>query len=219
MNRSAFPSLARCAAAAFAAALALGCAETVRTQAHPALSERTGAIDEIAVAPFRATGSLAVQSDPRLGPPPDEAVVLVARQVSEALARRGIRVIPPEDVARVLGPDALGAERLIPLAVARAAHAEFGADAVLIGEAWRYVERSGEAAGTLRPASVGFEVTLYAAPGGQKLWSGVFDETQRALGENVLNAGRYPGGGTRWLTAEELLRWGATETATAMPVP
>jgi hypothetical protein len=90
---------------------------------------------------------------------------------------------------------------------------------VLLGDAWRYVERSGEAAGTLRPASIGFEVTLYSAPGGQKLWSGVFDETQRALGENVLNAGRYPGGGTRWLTAEELLRWGATETATAMPVP
>jgi hypothetical protein len=199
--------------------LALGCAETVRSQAHPGLSQRTESIDVVAVAPFRATGSLAVQRDPRLGPPPDQAIVLVARQVSEALARRGVRVIPAEDVARVLGPQALGADRWIPLAVARTAHAEFGADAVLLGDAWRYVERSGEAAGTLRPASIGFEVTLYSAPGGQKLWSGVFDETQRALGENVLNAGRYPGGGTRWLTAEELLRWGATETATAMPVP
>jgi hypothetical protein len=212
--------VARAAAVLAAATLALGCvAETVRTQAHPGLLERSESIDLVAVAPFRATGGLAVQRDPRVGPAPAEATALVARQVSEALARRGVGVIPADDVARALALAAGSGERLIPLAVARQAHAEFGADAVLLGDVWRYVERSGEAAGTLRPASVGFEVTLYSAPGGQKLWSGVFDETQRALGENVLNAGRYPGGGMRWLTAEELLRWGATETAAAIPLP
>jgi hypothetical protein len=64
---------------------------------------------------------------------------------------------------------------------------------------------------------VAFEVTLFAAPSGQKLWSARFDETQRALSENVLNARRYPGGGTRWLTAAELARWGAQAAAGAMP--
>ena len=109
-------------------------------------------------------------------------------------------------------------ERMIPRAVAQQMHDEFGADAVLLGDAWRYQERSGRAAGTRQPASIGFEVVLYAAPSGRKLWSSVFDETQHALSENLLTAGRYPGGGMRWLTAEEMLRWGATETANAIPL-
>jgi hypothetical protein len=46
----------------------------------------------------------------------------------------------------------------------------------------------------------------------------VFNETQRPLSSNVLVASRYPGGGSRWLSAEELARWGAEETARSMPI-
>ncbi len=93
-------------------------------------------------------------------------------------------------------------------AAALAAH-KFGATAVLTGEVLRYRERSGEALGTSRPASVGFELKLYAAPGGERLWTALFQETQQTITENVLRARRYPGRGTRWLTAAELARWGA----------
>ena len=65
---------------------------------------------------------------------------------------------------------------------------------------------------------VGFEVTLYTAPGSQKLWNGVFNETQQALSENILSTYRYPGGGMRWLTAEELAQWGAEETVLQIPI-
>ena len=34
---------------------------------------------------------------------------------------------------------------------------------------------------------------------------------------SFFNVFRYPGGGTRWLTAEELSQWGASEVAQAMP--
>jgi hypothetical protein len=95
---------------------------------------------------------------------------------------------------------------------------EFGADAVLLGAVTRFRERSGQAAGTMHPAAVGFEVTLYTAPGAQRLWNAVFSETQQALSENVLSTYRYPGGGTRWLTAEELAQWGARETVAAIPL-
>jgi hypothetical protein len=71
--------------------------------------------------------------------------------------------------------------------------------------------------GTLSPAAVAFHVDLRSAPGGSALWSSEFDERQQALGDNVLRAGRYPGGGTRWLTAAELAQWGAQETIAAMP--
>jgi hypothetical protein len=88
----------------------------------------------------------------------------------------------------------------------------------LSGDLTRWEEREGEAFGTLHAAAVGFRVTLQAAPSGKALWSAEFDERQQPLGDNVLRAGQYPGGGTRWLTAEELARWGAKETVRALPL-
>jgi hypothetical protein len=71
--------------------------------------------------------------------------------------------------------------------------------------------------GTLHPAAVGFRVALQGADG-RTLWSAEFDERQQPLGDNVLRAGQYPGAGTRWLTAEELARWGAQQTVKALPL-
>ena len=97
-------------------------------------------------------------------------------------------------------------------------HTFWGENApVLVGEVWRYRERSGEALGSSRPASVAFEVTLFAAPDGRKIWQGRFDETQQSITANPLRARRYPGGGTRWLTAAELARWGAKQVAESLP--
>ena len=127
-------------------------------------------------------------------------------------------MVPAEDVARVLPTEASPERPLVPRVVAQVAATEFGAYAVLLGEVSRFEERSGQAAGTRHPAGVGFEVTLYTAPGAQKLWSAVFNETQQALSENVLSTYRYPGGGMRWLTAEELAQWGAKETVRALPI-
>jgi hypothetical protein len=81
----------------------------------------------------------------------------------------------------------------------------------------RYRERTGGAQET-GAASVWFEAALYTAPAGEKLWSGVFNETQRPISDNVFSATRYPGGGARWLSAEELARWGAEQTAASMPL-
>ena len=61
---------------------------------------------------------------------------------------------------------------------------------------------------------------LYApfVPVKHELWNGVFAETQQALSENILSTYGYPGGGMRWLTAEELARWGAEETVLQIPL-
>jgi hypothetical protein len=95
---------------------------------------------------------------------------------------------------------------------------QFDADALVLGEITRWVEREGGAAGSLRPASVGVRVELYGAPQGERLWEGEFDHTQQALSENVLLTPRYPGGGTRWLTAEEFAQFAASELAAALPL-
>jgi hypothetical protein len=184
------------------AALALACASTVAERAHPALGQH-GPLQRVAVAPF--------------GAKPEEAVpaaALVARHVTEALVERGIEVIGPEDVARALG----GREPGGAAELAALVHREFGADGVLLGEITRWVEREGGAAGTLRPASVGVRVELYGAPQGEPLWEGEFDRTQQSLLENVLVTPRYPGGGTRWLTAEEFALFAASELGAAAPL-
>jgi hypothetical protein len=193
--------LSRLALAALAA-LALACASTVVDRVHPALGQR-GPLQRVAVAPFGAKPEEAA-----------DASALVARHLTEALVDRGIEVIGPEDVGRALA----GREPGSPAELAALVSREFGADGVLLGEITRWIEREGGAAGTLRPASVGVKVELYGAPQGEPLWEGEFDRTQQSMLENVLLTPRYPGGGTRWLTAEEFAQFAATELAAAAPI-
>lgn len=213
------------AASLIAAALALlGCQPvvSVRARPHTRTNERIEPIRTIAVAPFSKAGKLAgarsltVEESPWVTPDDEknEATVLVSRYFAEALEQRGLLVVPADDVHRMLESVYADYERVIPLQVARIAAERFGADAVIVGSVGRYRERSRDGGG----ASVGFEVALYEAPSGRKLWSANFDETQRPLSENIFNASRLPGGGSRWLTADELAKWGAGETARQVPL-
>ena len=213
-----------------AALVAAGCAvETVRQRSYPRLEEGVEPISRVAVAPFGTAGDLAqaerraqIDANVSIGAPaaepgvgPAEATALVARYLSEALAKQGLDVTTHEDLGRVLAE--VGADTEAPREIARLANERFGAQAVVLGNVARYRERTGGAQES-GAASIWFEVALYNAPEGEKLWSGVFNETQRPALGNVLVASRYPGGGSRWLSAEELARWGAEETARSMPL-
>jgi TolB-like protein len=193
------------------ALLLLACTETVATQARPALAELAAPLRRVAVIPF-ATSPLVRQEARGTGTEARVAAQLVSRFVAEALAARGIEVVAPEDVAATLA----GADSTQRAAAVLAE--KRGVDAVLLGDLTRWEEREGEAFGAMRAAAVGFRVTLQRAPSGAALWSAEFDERQQPLGDNVLRAGQYPGGGTRWLTAEELARWGAQETVRVLPL-
>ncbi len=208
-RRNPVPLLALCALLLFG----VGCVETVKSRSYGGLGEHS--ITKVGVAPLSVNPR--VIENATADSQPTATAAIIARHLAEGLSRRGAEVIAPSDMGRAL---AVGEEptRQPPRAVALAAHEEFGVDAVLIGELTRLVERRGKAAGTLQPASVGFRVALYSAPGAQRLWAAQFDETQQPLTENVLSASRYPGGGSRWLTAEELATWGARETALTIPL-
>jgi hypothetical protein len=189
----------------------VACQTPVTSSTRPALAER-GPLRLVAVAPLRLSQRLQT----RTGPSVDPALMaeLLAHQMAETLEQRGVRVVPPEDVRSAVPAGDLSE----PPQLARQVSAAFGADAVLTGELLRVQQRSGEAAGSRDPAGVGFEVILYGAPDGRELWRAQFDQTQKAWGENVFQTLRYPGGGMRWLTAEELARWGAREVVRAVPV-
>lgn len=201
----------RLAAGALLAATALAlaaCAGPGPTVEGRVLEVRPGALERVAIVPFLPAPTLSRDAGPEaLGAL--EAADVVARIVGEAFTDAGIEMVAPNDL--IIGFEGRG--QVLPRqdAVANAAVAarDFGATAIVVGRLLRYREREGGPAGTLRPASVHFEVNVYSAPGGEPLYTGRFDQTQQALSANPLLARRYPGGGTRWLTAAELTRWGA----------
>jgi hypothetical protein len=176
-----------------------------------------GTLDRIAIVPFYPTESLGRNASGLVSAA--AAAELVARFMTEALAQRGISVIPPSDLEIAFVGQGTPAPRLDPRAAAEVAARKFGATAVMLGTVSRYRERGGEKFGASSAASVAFEVSLYTAPHPQRVWTSRFDETQRAITEHVLNARRYPGGGTRWLTAAELARWGAESAVATLPDP
>jgi len=197
-------------------ALALtACEPPVRQSANSALGERQEPVQVVAVTPFAVAPRLRDQPQRFGDSSPEAASRLLVAKVTETLSRRGVRVVPANDVRLAL--EASGGD-MRPPQVSRIVAEKFGADALLTGQLTRWAEREGTAASATRGATVGFEVVLFDAPGGQRLWSGSFDQTQLPLSENLLQALRLPGGGTRWLTAEELAHWGAEQTAQQMPL-
>jgi hypothetical protein len=82
------------------------------------------------------------------------------------------------------------------------------ADAVISGRVLRFREREGEALGVKSPASVAFVLELWDVKRGDSIWTARFDETQKALSENLFALGQVGSRGVRWLTAEELAREG-----------
>jgi hypothetical protein len=208
------PRLARPLLIAACALSLAGCAQIVKTQAFPGLEQAQSGASAVAIAPFDARGRGGVSATEG---PEAEGAPVVARQVAEAIAARGVKVIPPEDMARALQSAGVPADAKTDQ-IAAIAQEKFGANLLLMGQVSRYRERRGENLGAASPASVGFSVTLYQAPAATRLWSASFDETQAPIASNLFNLGRYPGGGTRWLTADELSKWGADGVANAFPV-
>ena len=57
-------------------------------------------------------------------------------------------------------------------------------------------------------ASVGFALYLIHVKTGVRFWRGAFDETQRALTKDVVGGFKQLDMGFRWLSAEDLARYG-----------
>ena len=182
------------------------------------LAPMRGSLERIAIVPLvpELDSSGAPLRDTRDARDARETADLVSRYLSEALVAAGLRVVPPGDVRLALRGAGIEDPRVDPLAAAGVAEQKFGATSVMLGALKRYRDREGRGGAAAHPASVDFELQLYAAADGKPLWTGRFNHTQQSLDHRPREGLRYPGRGLRWLTAAELAQWGAQNVATSL---
>jgi hypothetical protein len=92
----------------------------------------------------------------------------------------------------------------------RAAH-------IVAGTVWRYRERTGTARASASPASVAFVVYIINVTDGRRLWKGSHFETQKPLSQSIFEARTFFKRGARWLTVDELARYGTDEIVEQFP--
>jgi hypothetical protein len=143
----------------------------------------------------------------------------LTRYVQEALERRNEDMtIPLHRVIAEYGQMRIDEIKDTPLILARELGKRVGADYVVVGNVWRYRDRTGSPMATETSASVGFAVYLIDVSSGQILWSNVFSETQRSLSENILQAKGFFEMGGKWVTADELALYGVKEVFKRFPL-
>jgi hypothetical protein len=134
-----------------------------------------------------------------------EAPETLARYLYTTLAAQpGWQVVSDaevEEVSRSLGPmsEAARLRRIGELVFA---------DAVMTSRLLRFRERVGNEIGAKSPASAAFAVELIDVSRGDIIWAARFDETQKALSENIFAIGDIGQRGIRWLTADQLMHEG-----------
>jgi len=144
---------------------------------------------------------------------------VITGYVYEALQKRhGERVIPLEKVLEAYKGVSKDEATDTLRSLAKKLGGALGANVMVAGTVWRYEERSGGPVGAFSPASVAFSIFLIDVASGRILWQGNFNETQRSLSENVLDSWAFIKKGAKWLSADELARYGVREVFKKFPL-
>lgn len=216
------------AAVMIAGSLLIGCTpRRVSTLSHPGLSRAR--LEKIGVMPFfkgrhptNVRQTLNCNLCQLAFNPASVAIgaeMTLTRYVQEAAtSRHGEKVAPQAEVMRAYEGLGIDEARDTPMSLTKQVGEKVGANLMILGTVWRYRERIGGPAGSTHPASVAFDLYLIDVPSGELLWLGNFDETQRALSENIWDVGAFFKRGAKWLTANELARYGVREVFKELPL-
>jgi len=153
-------------------------------------------------------------------PVPENVVDWLTDQLFEMLAQdKGRHLVPPGQAQGVVESIMHSDTKLgiHPLEMIQDVGKAFGADAVLIGQLYRWQDRVGTDYGVETPASIAFDVSLVRPSDGAILWRGNYDKTQKSLFENLFDLKTYVRSGGRWLTARELAGFGLERLLAEMP--
>jgi hypothetical protein len=131
--------------------------------------------------------------------------------------RYGDKLVPLDAVRKAYREMPKNEFKDTPLDLAQRLGKALSANAMIVGSVWKYRDRRGGTRAVESPASVAFAVHLVDVKTGTILWSKDFAETQRSLSENILKAPAFFARGAKWLTADELARFGMEEIFKAFP--
>jgi hypothetical protein len=181
----------------------------------------------VALMPF-LPGNTALNADDRVKPALDCTMMefcqevsslgggaerVLTREMQRAMERRlDDKVIPLDRSAAIF--DDLPQNRTVdtPRQLAQRFGKAVGADHVVLGSVWRYQDRTPDTG-----ASVAFTVYLLQVDNGRRVWRGRFDKTQQALSDDLGNARNFFRKGARWLSSEELARFGIEQVMQRFP--
>lgn len=128
------------------------------------------------------------------------------------------RLIPPDRVTEayqtVLTDSTLDTPRKRAVRLGEALDAQV----VMVGTVWKYREKGALADMPESATSVGFALYLIDVKTGVRFWRGAFAETQQALTDDVVDGFKQLGMGLRWLSAEELVRYGVKSVLRKLPL-
>ncbi|MCJ7687303.1 MAG: hypothetical protein MUO68_23740, partial [Desulfobacteraceae bacterium] len=153
-------------------------------------------------------------------PVPQDVVKWLTDQLFDMLVTDKRWDLIPPGQAKGIVENILGSDTKVgmsPLRMIQEVGKTFGADAVLIGQVYRWRDRIGADFGVDSPASVAFDLSLVRPSDGAILWRGNYDKTQRSLFEDLFDYKTYFKSKGLWLTAKKLAKFGLDKLLEDMP--
>ncbi len=124
--------------------------------------------------------------------------------------------ITPDQVQGIRSENGTGADERQMLAETGR---KLGADAVLAGHIYRYRDRVGAKLSVESPASVAFDLHFLRVADGRVIWSNHFDETQKALTDDLFRLSSFLQRDGQWITAEQMALAGLENIMEAFQLP
>ncbi len=153
--------------------------------------------------------------DPTIGP---DAGPMMTRLVYSTLRHRfGSSVVRMDEVQPAYAGIRLVDTRDTPRTLIRRLGEALSADLVMFGMVWRYRDIGAMQGLPEQPASVAFALYLVDTGSGRRIWRGIFSETQEYIFKNMFKFNDRIKMGLKWLTADELARYGVKLTLDKFP--
>jgi hypothetical protein len=96
---------------------------------------------------------------------------------------------------------------------------KLSADGVFVGHVYRYRNRVGGKYSVDAPASVAFDIFLLRVSDGRILWSRFYDETQKALTDDLFQLGAFLDRDGQWVTADQMARAALDRMMETLKIP
>ena len=144
---------------------------------------------------------------------------ILTKLMNEAIQKKMVQqLVPGDEVLKEFEKLSIDKNTDTPLTVAVNLGKNLYVDYIVVGIVWKYKERKGTKMSADEPASVSFSVFLVDVAASKRIWREKFTKTQQSLSDNLLQATEFFKQGAKWLTAEELAKYGIKKVLVSFPL-